>query len=456
MTIPTQDAPPHARPPAGAEHDAGRAADGHRDAAARRAGLRLQRRPHRVEPGGGGRRRSARRRTRRSRERADRLAGALAGLGMRRGDRVGTFLWNTQEHLEAYLAVPAMGAVLHTLNLRLFPEQLAYVVDHGQRPGRGRGRQRPAAAGGGRGPHPDASSTSCWWARAATRQRLRRPAGQPVRRAARGRAGDVRLARAGRARAGGDVLHERHDRQPQGRGLQPPLDLAAQPGGRDRRTAAALSEHDTVLPVVPMFHANAWGLPVRRLVRRHRPRSCPAASCRPSRWRRRSPRCARRSPRAVPTIWNDLLALPTTRHRPVQPADGGLRRGGRARGADAGLPDRPRRPHRAGVGDDRDLAARRDGVRPAGGRRGRGVVLARARPAGSPPGSRSGSSTTRARCCRGTAGRSARSSAAGRGSPARTTSTPIRRSSPTAGCAPATSRSCTPTGSCRSPTAART
>ena len=65
-------------------------------------------------------------------ERATRLAGALAGLGVRAGDRVGTLMWNTQEHLEAYLAVPSMGAVLHTLNLRLFPEQLAYVINHGQ------------------------------------------------------------------------------------------------------------------------------------------------------------------------------------------------------------------------------------------------------------------------------------------------------------------------------------
>jgi fatty-acyl-CoA synthase len=65
-------------------------------------------------------------------ERAGRLAGALAGLGVGEGDRVGTFLWNTQEHLEAYFAVPSMGAVLHTLNLRLFPEQLAYVINHGQ------------------------------------------------------------------------------------------------------------------------------------------------------------------------------------------------------------------------------------------------------------------------------------------------------------------------------------
>ncbi|MCC7078511.1 MAG: long-chain fatty acid--CoA ligase [Acidimicrobiia bacterium] len=63
-------------------------------------------------------------------DRTDRLAAALARLGVRPGDRVGTFCWNTQEHLEAYLAVPSMGAVLHTLNIRLFPEQLAYVVGH--------------------------------------------------------------------------------------------------------------------------------------------------------------------------------------------------------------------------------------------------------------------------------------------------------------------------------------
>jgi fatty-acyl-CoA synthase len=64
-------------------------------------------------------------------DRAHRLASALQSLGVAQGDRVGTFLWNTQEHLEAYLAIPSMGAVLHTLNLRLFPEQLAYVINHG-------------------------------------------------------------------------------------------------------------------------------------------------------------------------------------------------------------------------------------------------------------------------------------------------------------------------------------
>jgi Acyl-CoA synthetases (AMP-forming)/AMP-acid ligases II len=65
-------------------------------------------------------------------ERAERLAAALRRLGVGEGDRVGTFAWNTQEHLEAYFAVPCMGAVLHTLNIRLFPEQLTYVVNHAE------------------------------------------------------------------------------------------------------------------------------------------------------------------------------------------------------------------------------------------------------------------------------------------------------------------------------------
>ncbi|HEY1733270.1 MAG TPA: AMP-binding protein, partial [Acidimicrobiales bacterium] len=64
--------------------------------------------------------------------RAEQLASALRRLGVGPGDRVGTFCWNNQGHLEAYLAVPSMGAVLHTLNIRLYPEQLAYVIDHAE------------------------------------------------------------------------------------------------------------------------------------------------------------------------------------------------------------------------------------------------------------------------------------------------------------------------------------
>lgn len=63
-------------------------------------------------------------------DRVDQLAGALTRLGVEPGTRVATFCWNNQEHLEAYLAIPSMGAVLHTLNIRLFPELLTYVVNH--------------------------------------------------------------------------------------------------------------------------------------------------------------------------------------------------------------------------------------------------------------------------------------------------------------------------------------
>jgi acyl-CoA synthetase (AMP-forming)/AMP-acid ligase II len=63
-------------------------------------------------------------------ERIERLGAVLRRLGIGEGDRVGTLMWNHQEHMEAYFAVPCLGAVLHTLNLRLFPDQLAYVINH--------------------------------------------------------------------------------------------------------------------------------------------------------------------------------------------------------------------------------------------------------------------------------------------------------------------------------------
>ncbi len=62
--------------------------------------------------------------------RAERLARALGRLGVRAGDRVATLCWNHREHLEAYLGVPAMGAVVHTLNLRLHPDELTYIANH--------------------------------------------------------------------------------------------------------------------------------------------------------------------------------------------------------------------------------------------------------------------------------------------------------------------------------------
>ena len=62
--------------------------------------------------------------------RVNRLCNALAGLGIGKGDRVGTFGWNTYRHLEAYFAPPSMGAVTHTTNIRLSADDLTYIVNH--------------------------------------------------------------------------------------------------------------------------------------------------------------------------------------------------------------------------------------------------------------------------------------------------------------------------------------
>jgi fatty-acyl-CoA synthase len=64
--------------------------------------------------------------------RAAKLAGALRGLGVDGDQRVATLMWNNAQHLEAYLAIPSMGAVLHTLNLRLDPAQLGYIANHAE------------------------------------------------------------------------------------------------------------------------------------------------------------------------------------------------------------------------------------------------------------------------------------------------------------------------------------
>ena len=144
-------------------------------------------------------------------DRADQLAAALTRLGIKQGDRVGTFMWNNQTHLEAYLAVPCMGAVLHTLNIRLFPEQLAFVINHAE--------DQVIIV--------DASIIPLL---AKVRDQLttvkhiivkgcRRHVGARrdarLRHAARCREARLRLPGSRRAHRDGDVLHERHDGQSQ-------------------------------------------------------------------------------------------------------------------------------------------------------------------------------------------------------------------------------------------------
>ncbi len=240
-------------------------------------------------------------------ERAARLAGALRRLGVRPGDRVATFSWNTQEHLEAYLAVPAMGAVLHTLNIRLFPEQLAYVANHAE--------DKVILV-----------DASCAAALAKVRAQL-----TSVEHVVLVGSGDA-------AELGTRVLHydellaaERPEYD------WPEVDERAaaamcytsgttgNPKGvvySHRSTylhslaiatgaAYALGERDRVLLIVPMFHANAWGLPYACWM-------MGADLVLPGRHLQAAPLArliAEERPTisaAVPTIWSDLLRYAET------------------------------------------------------------------------------------------------------------------------------------------------
>jgi fatty-acyl-CoA synthase len=186
--------------------------------------------------------------------RARALAAGLAGLGIKPGDRVATFCWNHSRHLEAYYGIPASGAVLHTLNIRLHPEELAYIITH---------------AG-------DAAvivDKVLWPAFAAVLPRL----------------GDIRVIVIG---AEGDLPAGTIDYEQLVASVTPPdalpdvderaAAMMCYTSGTTGRSKGVLYSHrsmvlhalnlalpdcldlresDVVLAVVPMFHVNAWGLP---------------------------------------------------------------------------------------------------------------------------------------------------------------------------------------------------
>jgi fatty-acyl-CoA synthase len=184
--------------------------------------------------------------------RALRVASSLERLGVKRGDRVATFGWNSRRHLELYLALPSMGAVLHTLNIRLFEEELRYIVGHAEDKvifldaslaevmPRFDGVEHEVLM-------PDASGT-------------RDGALDYEQLVSDGDAGfefpddlDERTASAlcytsGTTGKPKGVLYSHRS-------------TVLHSIGANQADAFGLSEHDSVLPVVPMFHANAWGLP---------------------------------------------------------------------------------------------------------------------------------------------------------------------------------------------------
>jgi fatty-acyl-CoA synthase len=187
--------------------------------------------------------------------RARRLAGALRQLGVQRGDRVATFCWNHHQHLEAYFAVPCMGAVVHTLNIRLSAEELTYIANHAGDtvvivdrvllPAFEQFRERLATVrdvivvdGDGSGPAGSLDYESL--IAGGTPEAFEEPIDE--------REAAAMCYTSGTTGRPKGVLYSHRSQLLHTLVVSQPVCLGA-------------SERDVVLPIVPMFHANAWGVP---------------------------------------------------------------------------------------------------------------------------------------------------------------------------------------------------
>jgi fatty-acyl-CoA synthase len=238
------------------------------------------------------------------------LAHALRGLGITGDERVATFMWNNAEHLAAYLAAPSMGAVLHTLNIRLFPEQLVYIANHAEDrvvivddslvPLFAKELPRLETVTHVLVAGPDAASADLDSLRAAGPDVLLYEdllADQPEEfdwPAVDERDAAAMCYTSGTTGNPKGVVYSHRSAW---------LHSQAVSAGN----AAGLDFHDRILPIVPMFHANAWGLAYAAVM-------TGASLCMPDRWLQAEPlvRFIQESrptvSGAVPTVWNDVLS----------------------------------------------------------------------------------------------------------------------------------------------------
>src|SRR5689334_11228675 len=191
-------------------------------------------------------------------ERTRRLAGVLDQLEISADGRVGTFAWNTARHLELYFAAPCSGRVLHTLNIRLFPDDIVYIADHAE----------------DEVVFVDRSLLGIFWPlvdRLSTvKHVIVMDDGVPEDIPDDPRVQDYETLLAAASPAEFPVLEDEN----QAAAMCYTSGTTGHPKGvvySHRSTvlhsmgalcvdAAAVSEKDRVMPVVPMFHANAWGL----------------------------------------------------------------------------------------------------------------------------------------------------------------------------------------------------
>jgi fatty-acyl-CoA synthase len=243
--------------------------------------------------------------------RTARLAHALRGLGITGDERVATFMWNNAEHLEAYLAIPSMGAVLHTLNIRLFPEQLVYIANHAEDrvvivddslvPLFGRELPKLSTVTHVLVAGPDAASADLDSLRAAGPEVLLYDdllADQPD---------EFDWPEVDERDAAAMCYTSGTTGNPKGV-VYSHRSAWLHSQAVNTGNAAGLDFHDRVLPIVPMFHANSWGLAYAAVM-------TGASLCMPDRWLQAEPlvRFIQQSrptvSGAVPTVWNDVLAF---------------------------------------------------------------------------------------------------------------------------------------------------